>query len=231
MKDILGNAISDFYFNRSPAKLWVHDEHGPKVEMPVVTYFRNKENLNELEQIAIAECRGRVLDIGAGAGSHALILQDKGVDVMALDISPGNISVMQDRGVNKIVNLDIFEYKSQPYDTLLLLMNGIGLAGSIDGLRLLLQHFKTLLAQSGQLLFDSSDVAYLYEHGLPKSGPYYGEIACRYQYKSKKTDWYTWLYIDQHLMKTIAAEEGWELTILFEDDDDQYLGRLTLVRE
>lgn len=226
MQDIPGRAIADFHFNTTPKKLWVHDEHGPKVEMPVITYFRTKGNLPVLEEIALAECRGTVLDVGAGAGSHALILQEKNIDVTALEISPLAVSVMKDRGVMQIVNQDIFAYSDKTFDTILLLMNGIGLAGTVDGLRKLLHHFSTLLKPGGQLIFDSSDVAYLYEQGIPQNGPYYGEVVCCYEYKSKKTDWFSWLYVDQQTLTRIAAEEGWRCTLLFEDGDDQYLVRL-----
>jgi SAM-dependent methyltransferase len=227
MQDILGNAIADFHYNRSPGKLWVHDDHGPKVEMPVITYFRTKGNLPLLEEIALAECRGKVLDVGAGAGCHTLILQDKELDVTALEISPQAVAVMNDRGVKNIINQDVFAYDADRFDTLLLLMNGIGLAGTLDGLKALLARFRQLLRPGGQLLFDSSDVAYLYEEGLPQKGPYYGEITCCYEYKRKKTDWFTWLYIDPTTLQQLASETGWDYTLLFEDGDDQYLVRLT----
>lgn len=227
MQDILGSAIADFHYGRSPGKLWVHDEHGPKVEMPVITYFRTKGNLPVLEEIALAECRGKVLDVGAGAGSHVLLLQDKGMDVTALEISPQSAAVMKDRGVKNVVNQDVFTYTACRYDTILLLMNGIGLAGNIAGLRSLLQHFKQLLQPGGQLLFDSSDVAYLYEEGIPQAGLYYGEITCCYEYKRRKTEWFTWLYIDPVTLQQIAVDEGWDYVLLFEDGDDQFLVRLT----
>lgn len=227
MKDLLGEAIADFYTNKRPGKLWVHDHHGPKVEMPVITYFRDSANLPTLERIALGECRGKVLDIGAGAGSHALILQEKGLDVTALDISPGAATVMKSRGVGQIIASDFFTLETDiRYDTLLLLMNGIGLAGNTGGLRLFLRKARQLLRPGGQLLFDSSDVAYLYEGKVPSTGPYYGEIVCRYEYKRKKTDWFTWLYIDPETLRDIAAAEGWGTTLLFEDDQDQYLVRL-----
>lgn len=226
MKDILGQAITDYYNYERTHILWVHDEHGPKVEMPVATYFRREEQMPELEQKALDACRGKVLDIGAGAGSHSLALQDRGLTVTALDISPMAVAIMQQRGVEQALSKDIFLYQEERYDTLLLLMNGIGLAGNIPGLRRLLNHARTLLLPGGQLLFDSSDVAYLYEEDLPVLDHYYGEIKCRYEYKKQKTEWFTWLYIDPKTLTLIATDEGWQVEILFEDDQDQYLARL-----
>jgi len=226
MKDVLGTAIADFYFQDSRACLWVHDHHGPEVEMQIPVYFRHPSSMPELEQIALSECRGKVLDIGAGAGSHALTLQQAGFDVTALDISPKAAEVMRSRGVEKVVAADIFTFQEERFDTLLLLMNGIGLVGNLDGLRRFLVHAKSLLNPSGQLIFDSSDVAYLYEDGPPEKESYYGEIICRYEYKRKKTDWFSWLYIDEQTLTGLATAEGWTITKLFEDEDDQYLVRL-----
>lgn len=229
MNDILGTAIHDFYFHHSRARLWVHDHHGPEVEMQIPVYFRHPSAMPELEQVALQECRGTVLDIGAGAGSHALTLQQGGREITALDISPKAGAVMRDRGVERVVVADIFAYNEGTFDTLLLLMNGIGLTGNADGLRRFLHHAKTLLKPRGQLLFDSSDVAYLFDGGMPDTGHYYGEITCRYEYKRQKSDWFSWLYIDEQTLRGIAVAEGWEVEKLYEDDDDQYLVRLTPV--
>lgn len=227
MTDILGTAIYDFYFNDAKAKLWVHDLHGPKVEMQIPVYFRHPSSMPELEQMALKECRGKVLDIGAGAGSHALTLQEQGFDVTALDISPKATEVMHHRGVKNVVCGDVYGYTEAKYDTLLLLMNGIGLTATLDGLRKFLAHAKDLIDAAGQLIFDSSNVAYLFEESVPEDAGYYGEIRCRYEYKQKKTDWFTWLYVDQETLQRIATAEGWLFEKLFEDEEDQYLARLT----
>lgn len=227
--DVLGRAIADFYFNTSPAKLWVHDTIGPRVEMDVSVYFRDWSKMPELEKIALQECGGKVLDIGAGAGSHALELQKRNIEVTALDISPLSVEIMTVRGVVRTVVADIFNYSASQYDTLLLLMNGIGLVGNIERLRAFLGHARKLLHPGGQLLFDSSDVAYLYEDEPMLEGRYYGEIICQYGYKRGKTDPFSWLYIDFNTLTKIAAEEGWKSELLFEDDSDQYLVRLKVL--
>ena len=179
----------------------------------------------DLEWCALDHCRGRVLDIGAGAGSHALVMQQRSMDVTALEISPLAAQVMRQRGVNNVAVDDIFIYAGQKYDTLLLLMNGIGLAGTIDNLKILLRHLKTLLNPGGQLLFDSSDIAYLYEGKLP-ADRYYGEIPYQYEYQKQKTHWFNWLYVDEQTLTEIAAAEGWDMEVLYEDEFGQYLVRL-----
>jgi SAM-dependent methyltransferase len=227
--DVLGTAIADFYYKNAPAKLWVYDHFGPRVEMNVTTYFRTWPEMPPLEQIAIQECRGKILDIGAGAGSHALELQRRRKDVTAVDISPLAVRVMEDRGVMNAIQGDIFEFGKGKFDTLLLLMNGIGLVGDTSGLHRFLLHADQLLNPGGQLLFDSSDVAYLFEdRPLPKDR-YYGEVACWYGYKGLKAAPFSWLYIDYHTLEKMAAEAGWRTELLFEDGNDQYLVRLARV--
>ena len=111
--------------------------------------------------------------------------------------------------------------------SLLLLMNGIGLTGTLGNLKVFLQHIKLLLNPGGQILFDSSDIAYLYEDGVPEKG-YYGELLYQYQYNHQKTDWFHWLYIDEKTLEPIVNEAGFDMEVLLEDEFKQYLVRLTL---
>lgn len=226
MNDPLGQAIADYYHRRKPARLWIHNTYGPKEEMPVAAYFRNYHEMPALEHAALALCHGRVLDIGAGAGSHAYWLQQQHTDITALEISALACEVMKARGVQKIIRQDVFDFSGEPFDTLLLLMNGIGLTGTLQGLRLFLRHAATLLRPGGQLVFDSSDVAYVYQDHFPDLKNYYGEIAYRYEYKRKKTGWFNWLYIDRFTLSAIATEEGWQYTFITEDQHGQYLTTL-----
>ncbi len=228
MEDILGLALLDKYHDLSTTKIWIYNKYGPKEEMPVDVYYREKNDMPKIELVALNECTGKVLDIGAGAGSHALILQQKDIDVTALDISPKAAEVMKLRGIKKIVCDDIFSFKEENFDTLLLLMNGIGIAGTITMLRIFLQHAKKLLMPGGQLIFDSSDIAYLYEGRIPVMENYYGEILYQYQYKNKRSGWFSWLYVDKKTLLKIATEEGWGMEVLFEDGFDQYLVKLTV---
>ncbi|MDB4926515.1 methyltransferase domain-containing protein [Mucilaginibacter sp.] len=228
MNDILGRALLDHYHNLSKSKLWINNKYGPPEEMPIATYFREENDMPDIEYMAMEQCRGKVLDIGAGAGSHVLLLQEQGLDITAIDISLLCVQLMKERGVKKAVEADIFNYNAEKFDTLLFMMNGIGLAGTLQQLKQLLTHLKTLLTKGGQILFDSSDIAYLYEGKLPMQG-YYGEIQYQYSYKKLKTEWFNWLYIDEHTLQQIAAETGFSMEVLLEDEFGQYLVRLTLM--
>ena len=225
MQDILGQAMTAYYQRKSAAKLWVNNRYGPREEMPVKIYFRNSNDMPELEWVALQQCRGKILDIGAGAGSHALALQQLGQEVTALDISPKLTGLMEKRGVKKVVCKDFFELTGGRYDTLLLLMNGIGLAGTLDGLRRFLKKARRLLRPGGQLIFDSSDIAYLYKGRPPKGPDYYGALFYQYEYRRQQSAWFQWLFIDPKTLRKIAAEEGWKVEPVYHDGRDHYLVR------
>ena len=229
MTDVLGEAIDDYYNNKQKGKLWIHNKYGKKEEMPVDIYFRDEDEMPELEMFALLNCRGRVLDIGAGAGSHALALQAKGLDVTALEISPKAVAVMEQRGVAKSMFKDVWQLETGGFDTLLLLMNGIGITATIQGLAEFLQHARKLINTGGQIIFDSSNVAYLYNGKLPNDDKYYGEIMYQYEYKKQKTEWFNWLYVDKETLEAVATKEGWQTQILFQDEYDQYLAKLQLI--
>lgn len=227
-RDVYGEALYDFHkLQEIKDHLLLHSSYGDIEEMPVEVFFRGDADFPELEHIALALCDGHVLDVGAGGGSHALYLQNKGFQVDALEISKAACSIMKQRGVQHIVQEDFFAMQEGSYDTLLFLMNGIGIAGTIAGLRELLRHSKNLLSDKGQLLFDSSDISYLYdEYRIPKPEHYLGEIRFQYEYKGSFDQPFQWLYIDQQELIKIAHEEGWVVQVLFEDDHDQYLVRM-----
>ncbi|MGV4414915.1 class I SAM-dependent methyltransferase [Chryseobacterium sp. T1] len=224
--DLPGLAIKDFYQKTNKGKLYVHDQFGPKVEMPISLYFRNEKQLPKLESLALGHCKGKVLEIGAGAGSHALILQENKIDVTALEISPASCEVMTERGVKQVVCEDFFAYSGEKYDTLLLLMNGIGLCADIDGLRTFLKQSESLLEEEGAIIFDSSDIAYMYEESEFPDAYYYGQARVCYEYKGKIDTAFNWLYIDQKKLKEIAQEENWDLEIIYQDHQDQYLAKM-----
>lgn len=227
MEDVLGEALKDYQQGNDRYKLWIHNTYGRKEEMPVEIYFRSGKEMSPLELLALEGCAGDILDVGAAAGCHSLLLQQRKQCVTAMDISAGAVWVMQQRGIKKVVHADIFSWKKKQFDTLLFLMNGIGLAGTLDGLQTLLIHLKQLLKPGGHIIFDSSDIQYLF---VKKERPahYYGEIDYRYAYRGKISGWFKWLYVDALTMQAIARDCGFIMEVLEEDASGQYLGRLVM---
>ncbi|UXP32347.1 SAM-dependent methyltransferase [Reichenbachiella agarivorans] len=225
MKDLHGQAILDYYKKEESSLLLLHNSYGEPEEMPVEVFFREPEDFSELENCAIAHCYRKVLDLGAGAGAHSLLLQALDFEVTALDNSPGCVETMRQSGIQHIVDTDYRIHKAQ-YETVLLLMNGLGIAGKLSEVKSLLLHCKSLLVEGGNIILDSSDISYLYEEGLEMPKDYYGEIRYRYEYKGEMGEWFDWVYVDQNTLTQIVHDCGMEIEILMTDENDQYLAKI-----
>lgn len=201
--------------------------------IPAFYLFRGKKEMPELELLALGACRGAILDIGAGAGSHSLVLQEQGKEVTAIDFSAGATEVMRQRGVRQVLHADVLTLKDRQFDTLLMLMNGIGIAGNLVGLDRFLQHAKSLLKPGGQILLESSDILYMYEDEdgsvlIDLNAGYYGEVKYNMTYKDQESGWFNWLFIDAAILEDHATENGFSFEILYEGEHGNYLARLTL---
>lgn len=231
--DLLGRALKDFHFhNDSRIRLKVHSDCSGVEHLPAEIFFRHYYSLPELERYALDLCQGRILDVGAGAGCHSLILQERGFEVTAADISVDAVELMKDRGLQRVMLVDIKRWKPQErFDTVLMLMNGIGLVENLDGLKLFLKQAKELLTSNGQLLLDSTDFT-LFPKFIKtwaviqaQRGRYFGEVEYRMEYKDQLSEAYSWLFVDQKTLEEYALETGWLFQIVFEEEG-QYLARL-----
>ena len=228
-KDAMGRAIAEYHETGNADRLRVFSPMFEEDEIPLPTLFRSFEEMPEIEQKALGMASGRVLDVGAGAGCHSLLLQERGLDVTAIDISPLSVETMRKRGVRRVAEQDFFAASGQ-YDTILMLMNGIGIVGTLERLPLLFHRLDTLLAAGGQLLCDSSDIAYVFEEddeGLPEDMGYYGEQCFRMQYRDTIGDAFPWLYVDADTLGKIAELSGYKMEIAAEGEHYDYLARIT----
>ncbi len=213
------------------ASIVVHCDVADDDVIPVWLLFRNWEAMPTIEHTALENCYGRVLDLGAGAGSHALELQQRGLAVVAADISPGAVQAMKARGVADARQTDVAGLGEERFDTVLLIMNGIGIAGTLKGLGEWLESVKPLLNPDGQIIFDTSDIEYLYmdEEGdteLPDDRSYYGEVRYQMEYNGMKGPEFPWLFIDSITLTDIAYDHGFDVELLDTGDNFTYLVRL-----
>ena len=152
MKDLFGKAILDFQTNNSPENLITETSISEADEMSVAYLFRSYEEMPKLEQKALQLAKGKILDVGCGAGSHSLTLQnERKLDVTSIDISPNAIEACQLRGLKNAKVQDIMTLKNEKFDTILLLMNGTGIFGKLENVSNYLQKLKSLLAENGHL--------------------------------------------------------------------------------
>ncbi|WP_299824527.1 class I SAM-dependent methyltransferase [uncultured Pontibacter sp.] len=233
--DPIGFAVLDYLAGEESAEITVESNLAEDDFIPVHYLFRKQAEMPEMEQVALKACQGKVLDVGAGAGCHTLVLQELGVDVTALDISEGAVEAMRTRGVKQVLNSNVYHLTGK-YDTLLLLMNGIGITGTLTGLDTFLEHAKSLLNPNGQILLESSDILYMYEDEdgsvlLDLNAGYYGEVKYNMKYKEQESGWFDWLFIDPAILEDYASKHGYTFEILYEGETANYLARLTLASE
>ncbi len=229
--DPLGQALSDYHFKKTPAIVDVLTNIAEDETISAEYFFRDFEKMPELEQIALNEVYGKVLDVGAGAGSHALYLQSKNIEVTAIDISKKSVEIMKDRGVKNARHEDIYNLKNEKFDTIFLIMNGVGVAGKKDNLEILFNHLKKLLNEGGQIILDSSDLIYLYEQEdgsvlIDLNAGYYGETKYTLKYRDIIGKTFDWLFIDFFSLKEIAENYDFKCEKLFEDEHYNYLVKL-----
>lgn len=230
--DPMGAAIHDFHATGRAARLRVLSPQFDEDEIPVGHLFRTPDELPPLEAEALRLCRGHVLDIGAGAGCHSLALEARGLHVTAIDLSPLSVEVMRSRGVHDARQADFFDPSLEGrFDTLLLLMNGAGIAGCTDRLPQFFARIGALLAPGGQVLLDSSDLRYVFEDEdgqfVPAPGDgYYGEVEFRMVYRHVRGPLFRWLYIDFDTLAHHAALNGFTATRLLNGTHYDYLARL-----
>ena len=227
MDNVFEKAVSDFFNNQFTGNLLIHNTYGVPDEMPLEVYFRGEEDLSDLESFALDLCHGVVLDVGAGLGALSVIQQERNIPVEALEVSSVFCNLMKERGVERIINENFLTREpAAQYDTLLMMMNGFGLCGSIAQLPQLFAAIDRHLGPNGQVIFDSSDLSYLYADDKPVDH-YYGEMSYQYEYNGERGPWFKWLYIDSETLATEAQKNGFELQVLYTEESGQYLGRLT----
>lgn len=231
-EDPMGAAIRDYFRQGKSAQLKVLSSLFDYDEMPVAHLFRSYHEMPPLEQRALNEARGKVLDVGAGAGCHALALQERGFDVTAVDISPLSCETMKERGVANVECVNIFNQRFQErFDTLLLLMNGTGIAGKLSRLPQLLSRLKQLMNPGAQILIDSSDLRYVYEDengvlDVDLDGAYYGEVDYQMTYRNIIGKSFDWLYADSVVIAECCRQCGLKCEILAQGNHYDYLARI-----
>ena len=231
--DPMGQAIWDYASTGHAGTLRVLSSTFDDDEIPVPTLFRTELQMPALERMALNLCRGHVLDVGAGAGCHSLALQDRGLEVCSIDISPLSTRARTLRGVRDARCTDFFgqELDGMRFDTIVLLMNGLGIAGTLNRLPSLLNRCKALLVPDGRVLADSSDLRYVFEDedgnfDWDAADGYYGEVDYQMQYKNVKGEPFDWLYTDPMLLASISKQCGLNCEIVEEGENYDFLARL-----
>ncbi|HKJ43404.1 MAG TPA: class I SAM-dependent methyltransferase [Sunxiuqinia sp.] len=231
--DPISQGVFNYHFHRDNTPIFIHSEGFDTDEVLPSYFFRTYQQMPVLEQKAIGMAQGKILDVGACAGCHSIYLQEKGFDVAALERSSLCCKVMKDRGIRNTLNLDLFQFEDEKFDSILLLMNGTGIAGTLTGLDRLFKKLSELLTPAGQILIDSSDLIFLYteEDGSAvidlNTENYYGELVFQTEYKQQKGKSFPWLYVDIELLTEYATKHNLKVKHIFKGDHFDYLACIT----
>lgn len=235
MKDLFGKAILDFQTNNSPEDLITETTISEEDEMNVAYLFRSYNEMPQMEQKALQLAKGRILDVGCGAGSHSLTLQnDRNLDVTSIDISANAIQACTLRGLKKAKLQDVMTLENEKFDTILLLMNGAGMCGRLKNIPNFLLKLKSLLNPGGQILLDSSDIIYMFDDDedggkwIPSNNNYYGEITFNISYKGEKEKPFDWMFIDYNTLQNAAFANGLQCELIMEGEHYDYLAKLSI---
>ncbi|MBT8292034.1 MAG: class I SAM-dependent methyltransferase [Eudoraea sp.] len=231
-RDVIGKALIDFQNGNYSEDIATYSSLGEEDILPLPYLFRDYDDMPIIEQKALDLCRGKVLDVGCGSGSHSLYLQKKGFEATGLDTSEGAVATAKLRGVSNVIHTNIFDYSGMKFDTILLLMNGIGISGQLNEVGRLMTHLETLLKPGGQILLDSSDIIYMFEldddggYWVPNNGKYYGEVEFTMEYKGLRSAPFSWLYLDFKNLKELAEQNNLSCELVCEGPHYDYLARL-----
>lgn len=227
--DPMGTALQEYIRKGKASKLRVLSSLFDEDELPVSLLFRKEKDMSDIERAALDLARGHVLDVGAGAGCHTLALQNKGLEVTAIDISPLSVQVQRERGVRDARLVNLFDPTfAEQYDTILFLMNGSGIIGKLENMPAFFDKMKLLLAKGGRIYMDSSDLRYIFENedgsmDIDLNAAYYGEVDYQMKYRNIAGPKFDWLYIDFETLSYYASKYGFTVTKILEGSHYDYL--------
>jgi len=224
--DVMGSAMLNYFEknDNTPIRVFINKSEEP--EMYPSVFFRPYKNMLKYEKIALKISKGKVLDLGCGAGCHSLYLQNKGFDVTAVEVSKKSANVAISQGVNKVINEDWRNLTLKNFDTVLVLMNGMGLADSPTELKLMFRKLKSFLSKTGSILIDSTDVTYAKADWPMLDSEYFGKVQFELKYKGK-TQCFPWLFVDFETAVKTAMSVKLNVEVLERARNGHFLLRLS----
>jgi SAM-dependent methyltransferase len=231
-EDVFGKMLLDASAGLEIPEIVERDDHFLVSELPVTRYLSGYAQWPSVQQKAIEFARGRVLDVGCGAGRHSLYLQEKGFDVMGLDVSPGAIQLCRRRGLinTTLLSIDQISPATGKFDTLVLLENNFGLLESRNKAKRILEQFYLITHEQGRIIAETSDPynsrdpdILEYQKQNRAKNRMSGQIRMRLRYRRLISDWFDYLRVSKSEMKELLRGTGWEIGEILEFDHRSYV--------
>ena len=232
-ESVLGQLLWAYYKGKESShfEIWERSDGYISVDL-TKNYFSEYEDWALYQRKALEFVKGRVLDIGCGAGRHSLFLQEKGFDVLGIDISPLAIKVSKLRGLKKaeIMSIEDMNFKSNSFDTIIMMGNNFGLFGSLKKARRLLKRFHMMTSRDALIIattrdpYKTDNPAHLEYHKFNKKRDRMaGQVRIRSRFEKYVGKWFDYLMVSKEEMKEILIGTGWKIKEFIDSDNSQYI--------
>lgn len=231
-RDAYGQEVWAFFLGKKSFEVIERDDGFVDFSTGAPAYFAEHKDWPKIQKQAIKYARGRVLDVGAGAGRVSLYLQKKKLGVVAIDNSPLAIKVCKKRGVKhaKVLPIEqIGKFKPDCFDTIIMFGNNFGLFGSFKKAKLLLKKFHKITSPSALIITENVDpyktedpVHLAYHKFNRKRGRMPGQLRIRIRFRNFIGDWFDYLLVSKKEMKEILKDTGWKVRKFIDSDNYMY---------
>jgi len=196
------------------------------------TYFSEYQDWPPAEKKAMELVKGRVLDIGCGAGRHSLYLQRKGFDVLGIDNSPLAIKICRLRGLKKadVMSIEDVDFKPNSFDTIIMMGNNFGLFSNFRKARKLLKRFWKMTSEKALVIaatrdpYETDNPEHLRYHKRNKEkGRMSGQLKIRIRFRKYVGRWFDYLMVSKKEMNEILRGTGWKVKEFIDSKDSQYI--------
>jgi len=228
-----GKALLDYFKGNSDASIKIIREDGFESDLPASVFFPDDESSSPAYKLALSKCKGKILDVGAGAGRHSLPLQEMGFEVFALEINSEAVEVLKARKVRNVIHSDILDCPESGFDTILMMGHGLGICQDLTGLTNMLSHLKTLLVPEGMVVCDSLDVKVTedpanleYQSLIEIQERYRGETRFQVECQGQRGSMVKWLHVDPDTLMDYAQKAGYTGEVLMKDEFGNYTAQL-----
>jgi SAM-dependent methyltransferase len=231
-QDAYGHAMLDYLETGEGFEIAERDDGFISISAGPEYYFADFIDWPAHQKRALESVRGRVLDIGCGAGRVSLALQERGLEVTGVDISPLAIEVCKRRGLRdaRVIPATRLSAKVGRFDTLVMMGNNFGLLANPRRARWLLKRFYKMTPVDGRILAESNDIyrterpVHLdYHNRNRKRGRMAGQIRLRIRYLHYTTPWFDYLMVSPDELRSILNGTGWRVSHIYPSDGSVYI--------